>query len=71
MTFFDQYDLGPPHQFFDEMFAAQGEPRSHYKVLFEQLREMTRDTFIDRRRAADVQFLHQGITLAITATLLA
>jgi uncharacterized circularly permuted ATP-grasp superfamily protein len=65
MTFFDHYDLGPPHQFFDEMFAAQGEPRSHYQVLFEQLREMTRDTFIDRRRAADVQFLYQGITFTV------
>ena len=65
MTFFDHYDLGQPHQFFDEMFAADGEPRPHYKVLFEQLLAMTRDTFEDRRRAADVQFLYQGITFTV------
>ena len=58
MTFFDHYDTGLPGQFFDEMFAAAGEPRSHYKVLFEQLRELTRDTFEERRRAADIQFLY-------------
>ncbi len=65
MTFFDHYDLGQPHHFFDEMFAADGEPRPHYKVLFEQLLAMTRDTFEDRRRAADVQFLYQGITFTV------
>lgn len=65
MTFFDGYDLGPPHQFFDEMFEADGMPREHYRVLFEQLRQLDRSTYEERRRAADIQFLYQGITFTV------
>jgi len=65
MTFFDRYETGLPDQFFDEMFVRPGEPREHYRVLFDQLRQLNRDTFDERRRAADVQFLYQGITFTV------
>jgi len=65
MTFFDPYDLGPPNQFFDEMFDAAGEPREHYRVLFDQLRQLDQATYEERRRAADIQFLYQGITFTV------
>ncbi len=64
MTFFDQYDTGLPDQFFDEMFVGS-EPRAHYKALFDHLRDLTRETFEERRRAADIQFLYQGITFTV------
>lgn len=50
MAFFDQYDTGLPDQFFDEMFVGS-EPRAHYKALFDHLRDLTRETFEERRRA--------------------
>ena len=65
MTFFDHYDLGSPNQFFDEMFDAAGEPREHYRVLFDQLRQLDQLTYDERRRAADIQFLYQGITFTV------
>ena len=51
--------------FFDEMFAAPGEVRPHYAALREQLAHMTIDAFDERRRQADVSFLHQGITFTV------
>jgi uncharacterized circularly permuted ATP-grasp superfamily protein len=58
----DHYDLGT---FYDEMFAAPGEPRPHYHVLRERLTQLTADDFEQRRRAADVSFLYQGITFTV------
>jgi uncharacterized circularly permuted ATP-grasp superfamily protein len=60
--------LGPayePRPFFDEMFAAPGEPRPHYRGLFEQLARLTPAEFEEKRRAADVAFLYQGITFTV------
>jgi uncharacterized circularly permuted ATP-grasp superfamily protein len=60
--------LGPsyePRPFFDEMFAAPGEPRPHYRGLFEQLKHLTPAEFEEKRRAADVAFLYQGITFTV------
>ncbi len=53
------------NQFFDEMFDSQGEPRPHYRLLFEQIRTMTPDELAERRRAADASFLYQGITFTV------
>jgi len=51
--------------FFDEMFAAPGAVRPHYRALFEQLRQMTSPQFDERRREADASFLYQGITFTV------
>ncbi len=51
--------------FFDEMFAAQGDVRPHYRALFEQLSQMTPQAFDARRREADASFLYQGITFTV------
>ncbi|HLF29045.1 MAG TPA: circularly permuted type 2 ATP-grasp protein [Anaerolineae bacterium] len=58
----DRYELGP---FFDEMFATPGEPRPHYQILHDYLRQITAATFDERRRAADLAFLYQGITFTV------
>ncbi|MCS7060314.1 MAG: circularly permuted type 2 ATP-grasp protein [Anaerolineae bacterium] len=56
------YEVGP---FFDEMFENNGQPRLHYRVLYEHLSTLTRETFNERRRAADISFLYQGITFTV------
>lgn len=61
-TLLDNYDTGP---FYDEMFAAPGEPRPHYRFLRDQLRALDAESFDERRRAADVLFLYQGITFTV------
>ncbi len=58
----NDYDIG---DFFDEMFAADGSPRSHYRAIDERLREMTRESFEERRRQADISFLYQGVTFTV------
>ncbi len=56
------YDLGP---FFDELFSAPGQPRSHYQALYEQLLHLTPAAFAEQRREADISFLYQGITFTV------
>jgi uncharacterized circularly permuted ATP-grasp superfamily protein len=58
----DRYAL---NHFYDEMFAAPGKPREHYRVLHEQLNDMTMDDFAEYRRGADASFLYQGITFTV------
>lgn len=60
--------LGPaydPRPFFDEMFEAPGQVRPHYRGLYEQLCRLSPGEFESRRRAADLSFLHQGITFTV------
>ena len=58
----DRYE---PGSFFDEMFAAPGQPRPHYAALAEQLANLSPAVFDERRRAADIYFLYQGITFTV------
>ena len=53
--------------FFDEMFETPGSVRPHYQALYDRLSEMTAETFEERRRQADAQFLYQGITFTVYA----
>src|ERR1700722_14167892 len=59
---FDDYD---PGLFYDEMFAAPGNPRPHYKALFQKLGSMALPQFEERRKLADLSFLLQGITFTV------
>ena len=55
-----------PGRFFDEMFAAPGEVRPHYRALARgALAGLSRDAFEERRRDADIPFLYQGITFTV------
>ena len=56
------YDVGT---FFDEMFEARGLARPHYRLLSDSLAGLDMRTFDERRRAADVTFLHRGITFTV------
>ncbi len=50
---------------YDEMFLVSGEPRSHYLPLFERLQQLPEDELRRRKQAADITFLHQGITFTV------
>jgi uncharacterized circularly permuted ATP-grasp superfamily protein len=51
--------------FFDEMFAGAQTPRPHYEHLYERLLALSINEFNERRRAADISFLYQGITFTV------
>ncbi len=56
------YNLG---NFFDEMFSNSGEPRPHYRVLYDRLSSLSTSDLDERCRAADISFLYQGITFTV------
>lgn len=50
---------------YDEMFDSPGVPRSHYQGLFRTLLELPSEELRKRQQAADLSFLHQGITFTV------
>ncbi len=56
------YDAG---DFFDEMYAAGGEVRPHYRRLFERLGSLEVPEFERRRAAVDLAFLRRGVTFTV------
>jgi uncharacterized circularly permuted ATP-grasp superfamily protein len=59
---FTQYQVD---EAFDEMFSSDLEPRSHYAALYEALLSMPAGELRRRKQAADLSFLHQGITFTV------
>jgi len=47
------------------MFGADGLPRTHYRPLFDMLLDLPADELRRRKQAADLSFLHQGITFTV------
>jgi len=47
------------------MFAAPGQPRAHYHGLFRTLLELPPEELRKSQQAADLSFLHQGITFTV------
>ncbi len=56
------YDCGP---FCDEMFAAAGTIRPHYRRLAERLGTLPEAEFQQRRAAVDLAFLRRGVTFTV------
>src|SRR5690349_6644561 len=50
---------------FDEMFAAPGVARPHYRTVAERLRGLSSAAFARRVRMADLTFRNQGITFTV------
>jgi uncharacterized circularly permuted ATP-grasp superfamily protein len=50
---------------FDEMFAADGQPRDHYRSIHNRLESAGQEAFQRRRRMADLSFKNQGITFTV------
>lgn len=47
------------------MFDAEGVPRPHYKPLYQTLLELQADDLRRSQQAAELSFLHQGITFTV------
>jgi len=47
------------------MFESRGVPRSHYQALFRTLLELPGEELRKSQQAADLSFLHQGITFTV------
>jgi len=56
------YETG---DFFDEMYAAGGEVRPHYRSLVERLGSLPLPEFERRRAAVDLAFLRRGVTFTV------
>jgi uncharacterized circularly permuted ATP-grasp superfamily protein len=52
-------------QAYDEMFEAPGVPRSHYQALYQTLLNSPPEELRKSQQAADLSFLHQGITFTV------
>ncbi|WP_321474521.1 circularly permuted type 2 ATP-grasp protein [uncultured Paludibaculum sp.] len=50
---------------YDEMFTGEGEVRQHYRLLLDKILEMPNEELRRRKQAADLSFLHQGITFTV------
>jgi uncharacterized circularly permuted ATP-grasp superfamily protein len=61
-SLFPQYQLDSAY---DEMFAQPNMPRDHYQLLYQRLNEFGADELYRRQQAADLSFLHQGITFTV------
>ena len=59
---FENYSLGEP---FDGMFSGPGVVRPAYSQIAERLMELPTEELFERQRAADLSFLHQGITFTV------
>lgn len=60
---FDRYQL--QSQFVDEMFDAKGKVRGAYAGLLERMAKMPVSELEQRKKSADLSFLHQGITFTV------
>lgn len=59
---FESYQI---QQFFDEMFDESGQVRPAYEALAQRLSLLSPEEFARRQAAADLSFLHQGITFTV------
>lgn len=50
---------------YDEMCGKQNEPLAHYRAVSDTISGMPREELIKRQQAADLSFLHQGITFTV------
>ncbi len=50
---------------YDEMFDSDGTTRDHYREVYQRLLEMPPNELKERQQAADLSFLHQGITFTV------
>src|SRR5579872_6284100 len=61
-TRFNNYALDAAY---DEMFEGQALPRQHYESLYQMLLNTPVEEIRRKKQAADISFLHQGITFTV------
>ena len=62
MALFDGYETDG---FYDEMFQPDGQPRPHYRKLYQRICKMSGEDFRRRCQLADLTLINQGITFAV------
>ena len=62
MSLFDSYQTDG---FYDEMFQPDGQPRPHYRKLYQRLCAMTVEDYRRRCQLAELTLIQQGITFAV------
>ncbi len=50
---------------YDEMFGRDSRARAHYEALYQRVLDLTAEELANRQQAADLSFLHQGITFTV------
>ena len=50
---------------YDEMFSGSGELRAHYRPLLEHFSALPAEELRQKKQAADLSFLNQGITFTV------
>lgn len=63
LTQFSRYTLR--ETVYDEMFDADANVRPHYRILFDMLKTRPLEELHHRQQAAELSFLHQGITFNV------
>jgi uncharacterized circularly permuted ATP-grasp superfamily protein len=59
---FCDYEIGAAY---DEMFRANGRPRTHYRNLYTQLLNLPSEELHRCKKEADLSFFNQGITFTV------
>lgn len=59
---FSQYQYSDAY---DEMFSLEGAARVQYRALIERLLQLSPEEILTRQQAAELSFLHQGITFTV------
>src|SRR6476661_8058871 len=59
---FNQYQT---ENFFDEMFAADGVARPHYRSVGDAFREVTAGEFSNKQAAVEAAFMRGGVTFTV------
>lgn len=59
---FDDYD---PENFYDELFAAKGQPRSAAVPLIERIHSLASGELLQRHSAAQIALFKQGVTFSV------
>src|SRR5579863_307458 len=59
---FGEYAMG---QAYDEMFRANGRPRTHYRSLYTKLLNLPSEELDRFKKQADLSFFNQGITFTV------
>lgn len=54
-----------PGEAFDEMYAADGSPRPHYRTMHKRLLTLSADELAERQKTLERSFLLQGITFTV------
>ena len=60
---FSNYEIDP--LFYDEMFTPNGEPREHYRILWETLNSIPFEQIVQLQEQAERSFLQDGITFSV------